>query len=93
LSSRLLRPVLIDAATGKFTETREMPWYVTTLLVSQPLHFGDYGGMPLKILWAILDVITIVVLGSGVYLWLRRRGTVTSTQGVALSVAPTDARS
>jgi uncharacterized iron-regulated membrane protein len=93
LSSRLLRPVLIDAATGKFTETREMPWYVTTLLVSQPLHFGDYGGMPLKILWAILDVITIVVLGSGVYLWLRRRGTVTSTQGVALSIAPTDARS
>jgi uncharacterized iron-regulated membrane protein len=93
LSSRLLRPVLIDAATGKFTETREMPWYVTTLLVSQPLHFGDYGGMPLKILWAILDVITIIVLGSGVYLWLRRRGTVTSTQGVALSIAPTDARS
>ena len=93
LSSRLLRPVLVDASTGKFTETREMPWYVTTLLVSQPLHFGDYGGMPLKILWAILDVITIVVLGSGVYLWLRRRGSVTNTQGIALSVAPTDARS
>jgi uncharacterized iron-regulated membrane protein len=92
LSSRLLRPVLIDASTGKFTETREMPWYVTTLLVSQPLHFGDYGGMPLKVLWAILDVITILVLGSGVYLWLRRRGTVTSTQGVALQTAPTDAR-
>jgi uncharacterized iron-regulated membrane protein len=92
LSSRLLRPVLIDAAAGKFTETREMPWYVTTLLVSQPLHFGDYGGMPLKILWALLDVITILVLGSGVYLWLRRRGTVTSTQGVALTAAPTDAR-
>jgi uncharacterized iron-regulated membrane protein len=92
LSSRLLRPVLIDASTGKFTETREMPWYVTTLLVSQPLHFGDYGGMPLKILWAILDVITIVVLGSGIYLWLRRRGTVTSTQGVALSAATRNVR-
>jgi uncharacterized iron-regulated membrane protein len=93
LSSRLLRPVLVDASTGKFTETREMPWYVTTLLVSQPLHFGDYGGMPLKILWAILDVITIVVLGSGVCLWLRRRGTVTGTRDTALSVAPTEARS
>jgi len=40
--------------------------------VSQPLHFGDYGGMPLKIIWAVLDAITIVVLGSGLYLWLRR---------------------
>jgi uncharacterized iron-regulated membrane protein len=46
---------------------------VTTLFVSQPLHFGDYGGMPLKILWALLDVITIVILVTGLYLWLRRR--------------------
>lgn len=46
---------------------------MTALLVSQPLHFGDYGGMPLKVLWAALDVITIVVLGSGLYLWWQRR--------------------
>ncbi len=26
----------------------------------------------MKILWALLDLATIVVLGSGVYLWLRR---------------------
>ena len=45
----------------------------TTLLISQPLHFGDYGGMPLKIIWAVLDVLTIVVLASGLYLWLARR--------------------
>ena len=42
------------------------------MLVSQPLHFGDYGGMPLKIIWALLDLATIVVLGSGLYLWLAR---------------------
>jgi uncharacterized iron-regulated membrane protein len=47
--------------------------YVKTLLVSQPLHFGDYGGLPLKIIWALLDLISIVVLGSGLYLWLGRR--------------------
>ena len=50
-----------------------MPWYVTALLVSQPLHFGDYGGLPLKILWAALDVVTILVLVSGLYLWGKRR--------------------
>ena len=73
LTARLLKPALIDAATGKLTDTRNMPWYVTALLLSQPLHFGDYGGMPLRIIWAVLDVITIVVLITGLYLWLRRR--------------------
>jgi uncharacterized iron-regulated membrane protein len=73
LTSRLLKPALIDAATGELTAMRELPWYVTTLLVSQPLHFGDYGGMPLKLIWAALDAITIVVLASGLYLWVGRR--------------------
>jgi uncharacterized iron-regulated membrane protein len=73
LTSRLLKPALIDAQTGQLTDSRELPWYVATLLISQPLHFGDYGGMPLKIVWALLDVLTIIVLGTGVYLWLRRR--------------------
>ncbi len=73
LTSKLLRPLLIDAQTGQLTDTREMPWYVSALLLSQPLHFGDYGGLPLKIIWALLDVIAIIVLGSGLYLWLARR--------------------
>ncbi len=73
LTSRLLHIVLVDAASGALTESRGMPWYVSALLLSQPLHFGDYGGMPLKIIWAVLDVVTIVVLGSGVYLWWKRR--------------------
>lgn len=74
LTARLLRPALIDAQTAELTDSREMPWYVTTLLVSQPLHFGDYGGMPMKIIWALLDIITIIVLVSGLYLWWQRRG-------------------
>ncbi|ODA68620.1 PepSY-associated TM helix [Methyloligella halotolerans] len=73
LTSKLLKPALVDAKTGELTDMRDPPWYVTGLLLSQPLHFGDYGGMPLKIIWAILDIITIVVLGSGLYLWLAKR--------------------
>ena len=64
-----------------------MPWYVSTLLLSQPLHFGDYGGLPLKIIWAFLDLITIVVLISGLYLWLGRRG-----RRVEQRYAPADQR-
>jgi len=71
-TSKLLQPVLVDAKTAEVTASPKLPWYLTTLLVSQPLHFGDYGGMPMQIIWALLDVATIIVLGSGLYLWLKR---------------------
>ncbi|QDK81961.1 PepSY domain-containing protein [Spirosoma sp. KCTC 42546] len=72
LTERLAKPALIDAKTGKLTDMRSMPWYVNAVFLSQPLHFGDYGGLPLKIIWAIFDIITIVVLISGLYLWFAR---------------------
>jgi len=71
-TSKLLQPVLVDARTAEVTASPALPWYLTALLVSQPLHFGDYGGMPMQILWALLDIATIIVLGSGLYLWLKR---------------------
>jgi uncharacterized iron-regulated membrane protein len=73
LTHRLLTPAVVDAETGRLTEMRRLPWYVTALLVSQPLHFGDYGGMTLKIAWAVLDIATITILLSGLWLWWRRR--------------------
>lgn len=75
LTSQLFTPVLVDAHTGALTAVIKMPWYLRALEVSRPLHFGDYGGLPLKILWALLDLITVVVLGSGLYLWIARRKT------------------
>lgn len=72
LTERLLTPALIDAETGEFTEARRMPWYYQMLSLSRPLHFGDYGGLPLKVLWAVLTLFTIIVLGSGLYLWLAK---------------------
>ena len=59
---RWITPALIDARTGELAAVAETPWYVKTLSLSQPLHFGDYGGLPLKVVWALLDAITIVVL-------------------------------
>ncbi|MCW5799632.1 MAG: PepSY domain-containing protein [Nitrospira sp.] len=73
LTARLLTPILIDAETAHVSDSRKLPWYLTALLLSQPLHFGNYGEMPLKLIWSLLDLITIVVLGSGVYLWWAKR--------------------
>ena len=72
-TEQLFTPALIDAETGELTDMRSMPWYMTVLRLSQPLHFGDYGGLPMKILWGLLDIASIVILGSGLYLWLARR--------------------
>ena len=76
LTERLVQPVLVDAVSGEVAASRAPPWYMKTLLLSQPLHFGDYGGVPMQWLWALLDVLTIVVLGSGLYLWFGKRGSV-----------------
>ncbi|MBL8545955.1 MAG: PepSY domain-containing protein [Hyphomonadaceae bacterium] len=72
LTEHLITPVLVDAQSGRVVGLREMPWYAKALSLSQPLHFGDYGGLPLKILWTLLDLLTIFVLVSGLYLWLAR---------------------
>ncbi|KXV61040.1 hypothetical protein AD948_03155 [Acetobacter senegalensis] len=73
LRARLFTPVLVDARTGELTGAYPMPWYLRFLEISRPLHFGDYGGMPLRILWAALDIIVIGVLISGVVLWAAKR--------------------
>lgn len=75
VTSRLFTPVLVDARTGNITHIIALPWYLRALEMSRPLHFGDYGGMPLKVIWALFDVVCIIVLASGVYLWFARRKT------------------
>lgn len=88
LTSHLLTPVLIDAKDLTVTAIVSSPWYMDALLLSQPLHFGDYGGMPMKILWGVLDVLTIIVLSSGLYLWwVRRRAAATATVRQAVEAA------
>lgn len=72
-TSRLFSPVLVDARTGKLEAVVKMPFYLRALEVSRPLHFGDYGGTPLKIIWVLFDIAAIVVLYSGIYLWFAKR--------------------
>jgi uncharacterized iron-regulated membrane protein len=73
LTSHVLTPALVDAETSRLTDIRAMPTLNQALMLSKPLHFGDYGGLPLKLLWAAFDLATIWVLVSGIKLWLRPR--------------------
>ncbi|MBB3034875.1 PepSY-associated TM helix domain-containing protein [Alteriqipengyuania lutimaris] len=69
----LLTPALVDARTGELTDVATMPAINQALMMSKPLHFGDYAGLPLKIVWALLTLATIWVLWTGVLLWFKRR--------------------
>lgn len=51
----------------------ELPWYLKAVVLSQPLHFGDYGGTPLRILWASFTLITLAITASGVWIFVVRR--------------------
>lgn len=90
LNARLQTPVLVDATTGKLSAAVPMPWYIRAIEVSRPLHFGDYGGLPLKIIWALFDIATIVVLGSGLYLWIARGRSVRRTDRYAPQLQPAE---
>ena len=67
LDSRMLTMGLVDAADPSKVDHRQFPWYLRALLVSEPLHFGDYGGMPLKLIWTVFTLITIAMTISGVW--------------------------
>jgi len=73
LTARLFTPVMVDARDGRLAGMVVMPWYLRLLELCRPLHFGDYGGLPLKVIWALFDLVTIAVLGSGISLWIGRR--------------------
>jgi len=72
LTSKLRMTFLIDARNGNLTAAEPFPWYLRVVELSRPLHFGDYGGLPLKMMWALLDLILIVVLVGGLNLYRGR---------------------
>ncbi|RHZ99238.1 PepSY domain-containing protein [Rhodopseudomonas palustris] len=72
LTAKLFQPIIVNARDGRLDRLLSMPWYLRLPELSRPLHFGDYGRLHLKIVWAALDVIAIIVPETGVYLWLVR---------------------
>jgi uncharacterized iron-regulated membrane protein len=70
---RLFRIALVEADTGRVADLRDLPTYLQAIQVSQPLHFGDYGGVLLKLLWVVCSFLTLFITGNGAWLWWNRR--------------------
>lgn len=66
--------VLVDGKTGEITEARSLPWYLKAAILSEPLHFGNYGGLPLKFIWMGFGLLGLFLSISGPYLtYLKRK--------------------
>lgn len=73
IDQRLFRVAAIDAATGEVSAVVEMPAYIKAITLAEPLHFGDYGGLALKLLWTACTWLTLFITANGAWLWWDRR--------------------
>lgn len=73
IESRMLTLAMVDAENPVSAEVHDLPLYLKTILLSEPLHFGDYGGLPLKIVWTLFGIASIALSGSGVWVFFIAR--------------------
>lgn len=70
---RMFRIALVNARTGSVDDVRDLPAYLQAIQLAQPLHFGDYGGVALKVFWVACSWLALFITGNGAWLWWNRR--------------------
>jgi uncharacterized iron-regulated membrane protein len=73
LDQRMVEAIIVDAMTGDVARVLQVPACLKAILLSQPLHFGDYGGLPLKLLWTLMTWFALFITVNGAWLWWNRR--------------------
>jgi uncharacterized iron-regulated membrane protein len=75
MTQELFYAVLIDAHTGGVSDVFEPTGVTKALLIAEPLHFPTtFPGLAPKLVWSFFDIVTIMVLVSGLYLWASKPG-------------------
>lgn len=73
LEEHMFGLVVVDAVQPETVIPKEFPWYLKAVLVSEPLHFGNYGKLPLKIVWSLFTVVTLGLSVTGVWVFFVGR--------------------
>lgn len=74
--SRFGSQVTFDSRTGAFVslhDLRQDGTWAQILDSFEPLHFGDFGGLPVKILWATAGCTPALLSVSGMIIWWKRQ--------------------
>jgi len=73
IEERMFTAAIVDGASGALYRYAEPPGYLKAIILAEPLHFGDYGGLPLKLLWTACTWLTLFITANGAWLWWDRR--------------------
>lgn len=72
-TSKLSELVTVDRETGGSAQARPLPLYLKLALFSEPLHFGNYGGMTLKLIWLAFSLLSLALTASGVAAFILKK--------------------
>lgn len=73
--------LVMDGATGAFLEARPLPWYLKATMLSEPLHFGNYGGIPLQAAWLLFATAAGILSMSGpISYWKKKQAALQVSQ-------------
>ena len=68
--------VMFDQQTGELREVvdvRNGTWWTKVVDTFTPLHFGTFGGLPVKILWCLGGLTPGILAVTGFLMWWKRR--------------------
>jgi uncharacterized iron-regulated membrane protein len=67
--------IQVNTKTGEIASTsflRNLPWYKRAITIFKPLHFGDYGGLSIKLIYCFFGIFPGVLAISGFFIWRLR---------------------
>lgn len=65
----------INTRTGEISSVnflRDMPWHKRAVTILKPLHFGDYAGLTIKLIYCFFGVFPGILAVSGFFIWRLR---------------------
>ena len=64
---------IVDAQNGHVEALHRVPLALAAVAIAQPLHFGTFGGLILRLVWLSATWAVMSVTANGVWLWWHRR--------------------
>ena len=70
---RLFDVGVVDARDGHVAALNHVPLALAAVAIAQPLHFGTFGGLILRLVWLAATWAVMFVTANGAWLWWHRR--------------------
>lgn len=82
--------VNLDPDTGEVRSTSDVRtgnWRARATALAVSFHFGNFGGLPVKLLWSTAALLSPLLAGSGALIWWMRRSRGSSRVGLRAAAA------